>query len=61
MGQSVFVGARYTAPLRQSHLKFTTCTIGYITNGAYLDFVIVLVQEIKFGSSISDRQEFLMG
>gem|GEM_PF-4731839 len=28
-GQSAFVGAQHAAPLRQSHLKFTTCTIGY--------------------------------
>ena len=29
-GQSAFVGAQHAAPLRQSHLKFTTCTTGYI-------------------------------
>jgi len=33
-GQSAFVGAQHAAPLRQSHLKFTTCTIGYMEKRA---------------------------
>jgi len=32
-GQSAFVGAQHAAPLRQSHLKFTTCTVDYIRYG----------------------------